>query len=113
MRARNLLHYEASNRQTSSELIVQGILLGDICLTTLPGEIYNAIGQDIKKKSPFVRNIVVENCNKYCGYVPTKEAFSENSDLYESSLCFHSCLIPEAEEILQKEALDILKSLAE
>ena len=112
MRARNLLHYEASNRKTASELIVQGIQLGDICLTTLPGEIYTAIGQGIKKNSPFARNIVVENCNKYCGYVPTKEAFSENSDLYESSLCFHSCLIPEAGEILQKEALDILKTLA-
>lgn len=113
MRARNLLHYEASNRKTSSELVVQGILLGDICLTTLPGEVYTAIGQGIKKNSPFARNIVVENCNKYCGYVPTREAFAENSDLYESSLCFHSCLIPEAGEILQKEALDILKSLAE
>jgi len=113
MRARNLLHYEASNRKTSSELVVQGILLGDICLTTLPGEVYTAIGQGIKKNSPFARNIVVENCNKYCGYVPTREAFAENSDLYESSLCFHSCLIPEAGEILQKEALDILKTLAE
>ena len=65
------------------------------------------------KNSPFARNIVVENCNKYCGYVPTREAFAENSDLYESSLCFHSCLIPEAGEILQKEALGILKELAE
>lgn len=113
MRARNLLHYEASNQKTSTELVIQGIQIGDICLTTLPGEVYTAIGQGIKKASPFERNIVVENCNKYCGYIPTKEAFAECSDLYESSLCFHSCLIPEAGEILQKEALDILKKLAE
>jgi len=113
MRARNLLHYEASNRKETSELVIQGFRIGDICLTTLPGEVYTAIGRGIKKNSPFVRNIVVENCNKYCGYIPTKEAFAENSDLYETSLCFHSCLIPEAGEILQKEALDILRVLAE
>ena len=113
MRTRNLLHYEASNTKTSSELIVQGICIGDVCLTTLPGEVYNAFARNIKKESPFARNMVVENCNKYCGYVPTKEAFAECSDLYESSLCFHSCLIPEAGEILQKEAVDILKVLAE
>jgi len=113
LRPRNLLHYEASNRKTSSELIVQGIQLGDVCLVTLPGEVYTAIGKRIKKESPFTRCIIVENCNKYCGYIPTENAFVACSDLYESSLCFHSCLIPEAGEIIRKEALSILGSLAE
>ena len=111
MRARNLLHYEASNTKTSTELVVQGICIGDVCLTTLPGEVFTAIGQGIKKQSPFARNKVVENCNKYCGYVPTKEAFAECSNLYETSLCFHSCLIPEAGQILQDEAVSILNEL--
>ena len=113
MRARNLLHYEASNTKTSTELIVQGICIGDVCITTLPGEVYTAIGQGIKKESPFKRNMVVENCNKYCGYIPTKEAFAECSDLYEISLCFHSCHVPEAGEILQNEAIKIANKLAE
>ena len=111
MRARNLLHYEASNTKTSTELVVQGICIGDVCLTTLPGEVFTAIGQGIKKQSPFARNMVVENCNKYCGYVPTKEAFAECSNLYETSLCFHSCLIPEAGQILRDEAVSILNEL--
>lgn len=111
MRTRNLLHYEASNTKTSTELIVQGICIGDVCIATLPGEVYTAIGQGIKKQSPYARNMVVENCNKYCGYIPTKEAFDECSDLYESSLCFHSCHVPEAGEILQKETLQILQQL--
>ena len=112
MRARNLLHYEASNKKTSTELIVQSICIGDVCITTLPGEVYTAIGQSIKAQSPFGKNMVVENCNKYCGYIPTKEAFAENSDLYESSLCFHSCHVPEAGDILQAEALRLANLLA-
>ena len=113
MRARNLIHYEAANTKTETELVVQGICIGDICISTLPGEVYTAIARGIKGNSPFKRQIVVENCNKYCGYIPSKEAFSENSDLYETSLCFHSCLIPEAGEMIQKEALDIAKALSE
>lgn len=112
MRARNLLHYEASNTKTATELIVQSICIGDVCITTLPGEVYTAIGQAIKAQSPFTRNMVVENCNKYCGYIPTKEAFAENSDLYESSLCFHSCHVPEAGDILRTEALRLANMLA-
>ncbi len=112
MRVRNLIHYEASNKKTSSQLIIQGICIGDICITTLPGEVYTAISQNIKKNSPFARHIVVENCNKYCGYVPTKEAFADCGDLYETSLCFHSCLVPEAGEIFAKEALEIAGELA-
>jgi len=113
MRSRNLIHYEATNKQTSDELIVQGIKLGDVLISTLPGEVYNAIGKAIKNGSPFERNIVVENCNKYCGYIPNKEVFGEHDDLYETALCRHSCHVPEAGEILRDEAVAIAKELAE
>ena len=114
MRSRNLIHYEATyNNVTSDELIVQGIKLGDVLISTLPGEVYNAIGKAIKNGSPFERNIVVENCNKYCGYIPNKEVFGEHDDLYETALCRHSCHVPEAGEILRDEAVAIAKELAE
>ena len=113
MRSRNLIHYEATyNNVTSDELIVQGIKLGDVLISTLPGEIYNAIGKAIKMGSPFERTIVVENCNKYCGYIPNKEVFGEHDDLYESALCCHSCYVPEACDILRDEAVAIAKELA-
>lgn len=112
MRARNLVHYESVNRASSSELIVQGIKIGDVLISTLPGEVYNAIGKAIKAGSPFERNIVVENCNKYCGYIPNKEVFGEHDDLYETALCLHSCLVPEAGDILRDEAVAIAKELA-
>ena len=111
MRARNLIHYEMVGKKTSSELIVQGIRLGDIFISMLPGEIYNAIGKAIKQNAPFDRSIVVENCNSYCGYIPNKEVFGEHDNLYETALCLHSCHVPEACDILRDEALSIAEEL--
>ena len=107
MRALNLLHYVAANTEKYSKLLVQVIRIGDVCISALPGEIFSTYGLGIKAASPFKRNIVVENCNSYCGYVPSKQAFSENSNLYEASLCHGSCLIPEAGEIIQNKALEL------
>lgn len=107
VRLRNFLFYHSSNEAEYSELYIQAIKIGDVCVYALPGELFVQIGLDIKANSPFTNNIVVENCNSYCGYVPTKEGFAEKSILYEASLCYHSNLIPEACDILTKKALEI------
>lgn len=112
MRARNLLHYGVANTEQFSKVAVQAIRIGDVCISALPGEVFVAYGLAIKSASPFKRNMVSENCNYYCGYIPTKQAFSPNSNLYEASLCFHSCLIPEAGEIIQHKALELINLLA-
>lgn len=111
MKARNLIHYQAANTQTHSRIAVQAIRIGDVCISALPGEVYTAYGLAIKAASPFNRNMVVENCNYYCGYVPTKQAFAEKSEIYETSLCFHSCLIPEAGELIQDKAIALANQL--
>ena len=111
-RTRNLLYYQAVNTEKTSKLKVQAIRIGDVCISTLPGEIYVAYGLGIKAGSPFKRNMVIENCNYYCGYIPTKEAFAEGSEIYETTLCFHSNLIPEAGQILQDKAIELANKLA-
>ena len=113
MRARNLIFYGSSNKLSESDYKVQGILIGDVFISTLPDEVYSAFGHDIKKGSPFSRNMVIENCNVYCGYIPTANAFAPNSRLYETSTCFHSCHVPEAGEIIRDKALEIARKLAE
>jgi len=50
----------------------------------------------------------VENCNSYCGYVPTKRAFESDCDLYETTLCHHSCLVPEAGGMMVEKLLSML-----
>ena len=110
-RLRNLLYYHASNDKEFSELYVQAIRIGNTCIYVLPGEMFVQSGLRIKAESPYENSIVVENSNSYCGYVPTENAFGENSDLYEASLCYHSCLVPEAGNLLTEKALELGEKL--
>jgi len=113
LKIRNMVYYNAANKKESTALMVQGIRIGDVLISALPGEVFVAIGKGIKAGSPFQRNMVVENSNTYCGYIPTEEAFCESSDLYEITLCMHSCHVPEAGTILKNKALEIAKKLAD
>ncbi len=51
--------------------------IGDIALTGVDAEIYNMIGQRIKKESPFAKTIVATTTNgmSNSGYIPTDDAF--------------------------------------
>ena len=107
MRLRNIVFYEATNETDHLDLYVQAIRLGDFCLYALPGEVYVNFGFAIKERSGYEMKMVVENCNNYCGYIPTEEAFGENSDLYEATLCHHSCLVPTAGKQIVEKALEL------
>jgi len=111
LRIRNLLYYSSVNDEEYGELYVMGIRIGDTMIHILPGEVFVNVGLSLKKSSPFKNNMVIENANSYCGYIPTKVAFDENSDLYESTLCFHSCYVAEACDILYDEAHKIAENL--
>ena len=112
MRLRNLTYYVSKPEPESTDLAVQCIKIGDILIACLPGEVYSAFGKKIKENSPFKNTIVVENCNTYCGYLPTAEAFNpEKNDLYETSLCYHSCHVPEAGDMVSDKALELAKNI--
>ena len=107
MRANNLLYYHAVNYETATDLWLQTIRIGNTCIYALPGEIFVNLGLDLKKRSPFKNKMVVENSNSYCGYIPTEEAFGENCDLYETSLCMDSCYIPQAGQMMVDRLLEM------
>lgn len=107
----NYMYYETCNDETHTNLKIQVIKIGDICICALPGEIYAKTGLNIKRNSPYKNTIVVENSNTYCGYVPTEDVFVEKCRLYETMLCFHSCLVPGAAEAIEEKALDMIKNM--
>ena len=87
MNARNMLYYISKKQPESTDLAVQCIKIGNTLIACLPGEIYMTYGRRIKAESPFEHTIVVENCNTYCGYIPSVEAFNpEKNRLYEKIL---------------------------
>lgn len=107
----NYLYYKATNMDEYSDLYIQTIKIGDVAICLLPGEIYAATGLKIKSASPYSKTVVVENSNCYCGYVPSREFFGDNCMLYEAMLCYHSCLVPEASDIIEEKALELINKL--
>jgi len=55
--------------------------IGDVALGAVDGEIYNVIGQELKKESPFTNTMFVTLANGQAnsGYVPTDDAFGRYS----------------------------------
>jgi hypothetical protein len=108
MRARNLIYYQAYNEDTYKDLWLQAFTVGNVCIYALPGEVFVNHGLRLKKESTHENCMAVENCNTYCGYIPTKEGFTEGYDLYETSLCYHSCLVPEAGDKIVDRLLEMI-----
>ena len=47
------------------------IRIGDVCLGTMPCEVFCEIGLDFKRRSPFAKSFMVELAHGYVGYLPT------------------------------------------
>ncbi len=110
-RMRNMLYYLSANKTFEETVYVQAIRVGDTCIYALPGEIFAETGLKVKAQSPFKYNLVSELTNTRTGYIPPKRAYGEHDKLYETSLCFDSYFVPEAEDMLIETALDVAKRL--
>lgn len=113
MRMLNLAYYYTTNKIDHDLLWIQAIRIGKACIYVMSGEIYVNFGLRIKKESPFEFNFVVENSNSFGGYIPTREAFAEGSDLYEISLCEGSRHAPEAGDMMVDRLLEMGAELKE
>ena len=110
MRIRNMVYYHATKQDPYKDLWLQTIVLGNTCIWCLPGEVFVDFGKRLKAESTFQNNLVVELCNTHCGYIPTKAAFGEKCDLYETSICHYSCLVPEAGDMIVDRLLAMTKA---
>jgi hypothetical protein len=78
----------------------------DNALVGLPSEVFVELGLSIKQHSPFKNTIVVELCDDWIGYIPTKEAFAEGN--YEPTT---ATIQPGGGERLEEAAVKLLKDL--
>lgn len=82
----------------------------DFAIASIPGELFNALGNDIMAKSSFAHTMVAEQSNACLGYMPTMNDFTLGG--YETWFAEHSFLEIGAGETLRDSAIDMLKSLA-
>lgn len=93
----------------SSDLVLQAIRVGDIVFSTMPGEMFHELGLELKKRSPFDKNFIVELANGYHSYIATEKAYSEGG--YETTLDFYMNLVPGAGELIVDTLLEIHSEL--
>ncbi|MDA0918058.1 MAG: hypothetical protein O2945_03190 [Planctomycetota bacterium] len=61
------------HERQETEIVVQGIRIGDIGIATTPNETYAITGLKIKAASPLLNNMVIELANGGDGYIPPPE----------------------------------------
>jgi hypothetical protein len=81
--------------------------VGQVAFVGLGGEVFNEIGQAIKRGSPFPTTIVITHCNGAAGYLPTPNAYLEGGYEVKSSR-----FAPGASEQVIKEAVRMLHALS-
>jgi neutral ceramidase len=88
---------------------VQAVRIGDVAIVGVPGEFFTALGQEIKRRSPFRYTYVFELANDYIGYIPGRPGFDRGG--YQVWAGLHSYLEPGTGEAIVAEAVDLLGRL--
>ena len=61
------------HERQSTDVVVQGIRIGDMAIATTPTETYAITGLKIKQQSPLAKTMVIELANGGDGYIPPPE----------------------------------------
>ena len=101
-------------RYVAAEL--QTIIVGDVALVGVPGELFTSLGLQIKQASPFPHTHILTFTNGNLGYIPAREAYAYGG--YEVDIAYRyygypAGLAPEAGELIVATAVELLHTTAE
>ena len=82
------------------------LMLDDIALTGVSGEVFTLIGQRLKKESPWNHTVMITHANGSSGYIPNDAAFDQISYEITSSHLKPGC----AEGAIVNGLLDLMRS---
>jgi len=97
--------YAARPRRLSGEFTA--IRVGNTAFLSIPGELFVAIGLEIRRRSPFARTFLLGLANGYIGYLPTADATAAAG--YE---VVAAQVAPPAAQVLVEGCLELLGNLA-
>ncbi len=80
-----------------------------MAIVGVPGEFFTALGEEIKRRSPFRYTYVFELANDYIGYIPDRTAFDRGG--YQVWTGLHSFLERGTGETIVATAVDLLDEL--
>ncbi len=85
---------------------LQVVRLGEVAIVGVPGEMFAALGLEIRRRSPFRRTIVVGLANDEVGYIPDRQGYLDGG--YQTWVGLHSQLEPGTGEAMVEAALAML-----
>ena len=88
---------------------LQVLRIGDVCLGTMPCEVFAEIGLDFKRRSPLPHSFMVELAHGYFGYLPTPRQHQLGG--YETWLGTNRLEINASDKLLA-ELIEIAKEVA-
>ena len=88
---------------------LQVMMIGDVALVGVPGELFTSLGVEIKRRSPFRHTYIVELANDYIGYIPDEEGFDLGG--YQVWTGFHSFVERGTGERMVDEVVRLLRRL--
>jgi len=88
---------------------LQTILLGDIALVGVPGELFTKLGIIMKRLSPFRYTFIIQLANDWIGYIPDKQAYELGG--YQTWTGFHSYVEKGTGEMLVEKTVQMLHNL--
>lgn len=98
------------HQMQSTEIVVQGIRIGDIGIATTPNETYALTGLKLKLNSPLPKTMVIELANGGDGYIPPPEQHHLGG--YNTWAARSAGLEVEAEPKIVATALHLLEQVA-
>ncbi|MCX7887627.1 MAG: hypothetical protein N3B01_10305 [Verrucomicrobiae bacterium] len=91
------------------ETWLQVVLIGDVTIAGVPGELFTQLGLDIKNRSPFRFTYVAELANDWIGYLPDLQAHKLGG--YQVWTGYHSYAEPGTGERVVDEIVAMLNEL--
>ena len=107
---RNMRQVLASQQGQTRQTTLQAVVIGEVAIVGMPGELFTGLGVDLKARSPFKHTYVVSLTNDWMGYLPDREAHTLGG--YQTWMGLHSYAEEGTGERMVDESIRMLRQLA-
>ena len=107
---RNMRQVLAPQQGQLRETTLIAMVIGEVAIVGVPGELFTGLGVELKERSPFKHTYVVSLANDWMGYLPDREAHTLGG--YQTWMGLHSYAEEGTGERMVDECIRMLQQLA-
>ena len=106
---RNMRQVLAPRQGQDRQTTLQAMVIGEVAIVGVPGELFTSLGVELKERSPFQYTYIVSLANDWMGYLPDQEAHTLGG--YQTWMGLHSYAEEGTGERMVDECLRMLQQL--